>query len=130
MIREFVRPQDKFGTVLGIKDRFGNLKILGQEMMFSEYRFKTLKARDIIRAVVHELGFDKPDNNERLLVNPTSKKKIYENPSPQSELFSRAYVYNILLERWEMWTRDKNWYVVTVGETLNNWVLTQVKEEK
>ena len=130
MERMFVYPdKERFGTVLGIKDRLGNLKILGQEMMFSEYRFKTLKAKDIIKAVIHELGFEKPDNNERLLVGSTSKK-VYENPSPQSDLFSRAFIYNIPLGRWELWTKNNNWFVVMIGEPLTSWLTSQVKEVK
>lgn len=116
----------KFGVVLGIKDSEG-VKILGQEMIFSEYRFKNLVPLTVVRAVNRKRKLEKPDNSGDLIISKTRECDIYRL---QRELFTIALIWNSILSRWELWKDNGNLWNITTGEPLKKWIAEQFKIEK
>ena len=119
----------RFNTVIGIRDEINRIRVLGQEFIFSEYRFKNLIPKDVIYSVNYKTLLVREEGTDKI-IRPKHLEpcEVIINPSPRDVEF--MLLWNRVIGRWELWKSNSNYWNIMTGEMLQMWLNSQVKEVK
>ena len=117
----------EFRMVVGINSPEG-ITILGQELMFSEYRFRNLRPETIKTAIKRRTLLDRVDGTQKLEV--PDEDRPCEILKIKRGLFYLALLWNTVTSKWELWEFKSDHWEVKTGEAVIEWMKEQKEWKK